>query len=166
MKQAEDGSCWYEVDAAFAREKIGCMFRDTLHTQYRSSTKAKQARKRIARRRRQEKASQDNDGQSSGSASSSSSLASTTEEFYPLPEPAPSSTPLKEYETEWNPRPLVVTPPPPSNDFCVSNITDDLLSLDPISAVSAAIDIIDDDGTFQVPSAAELSSFLDECLLG
>eukprot|EP00980_Cylindrotheca_fusiformis_P013687 scaffold3515_cov126-Cylindrotheca_fusiformis.AAC.36 len=36
---------WWEVDTAFAREKIGCMFRDALHTQYRSSTKAKFARK-------------------------------------------------------------------------------------------------------------------------
>ncbi|CAJ1929889.1 unnamed protein product [Cylindrotheca closterium] len=37
---------WWEVDDAFAREKIGCMFRDTLHTKYRSSTKAKFARKK------------------------------------------------------------------------------------------------------------------------
>eukprot|EP00980_Cylindrotheca_fusiformis_P013693 scaffold3515_cov126-Cylindrotheca_fusiformis.AAC.42 len=41
----EDGS-WWEVDKAFAREKIGCMFRDALHPQYRSSTKAKSARKK------------------------------------------------------------------------------------------------------------------------
>eukprot|EP00980_Cylindrotheca_fusiformis_P013690 scaffold3515_cov126-Cylindrotheca_fusiformis.AAC.39 len=41
----EDGG-WWEVDNAFAREKIGCMFRDALHTQYRSSTKAKFARKK------------------------------------------------------------------------------------------------------------------------
>lgn len=41
----EDG-CWWEVDDAFAREKIGCLFRDSLHTQYRSSTKAKLARKK------------------------------------------------------------------------------------------------------------------------
>eukprot|EP00980_Cylindrotheca_fusiformis_P013697 scaffold3515_cov126-Cylindrotheca_fusiformis.AAC.46 len=41
----EDGG-WWEVDKAFAREKIGCMFRDALHTQYRSSTKAKFARKK------------------------------------------------------------------------------------------------------------------------
>lgn len=39
---------WWEVEDAFAREKIGCMFRDSLHTQYRSSTKAKLARKRRA----------------------------------------------------------------------------------------------------------------------
>lgn len=36
---------WWEVDESFAREKIGCIFRDVLHTQYKSSTKAKHARK-------------------------------------------------------------------------------------------------------------------------
>ncbi len=41
----EDGA-WWEVDDAFAREKIGCLFRDCLFTQYRSSTKAKLARKK------------------------------------------------------------------------------------------------------------------------
>ena len=38
---------WWEVDEAFAREKIGCMFRDLLHNQYQSSSKAKQARKKV-----------------------------------------------------------------------------------------------------------------------
>ena len=43
---SSDGqSVWWEVDDSFAREKIGCMFRDTLHTQYKSSTKAKHERK-------------------------------------------------------------------------------------------------------------------------
>ncbi|KAL3944749.1 MAG: hypothetical protein SGBAC_001168 [Bacillariaceae sp.] len=82
---------WWEVDDAFAREKIGrsekydnfvsaaictylhnpppfagCMFRDTLHTQYRSSTKAKFARKKanLASNRR-------------GSSSSIQSMVST-----------------------------------------------------------------------------------------
>jgi hypothetical protein len=41
----EDG-VWYEVDDAYAREKIGCVFRDQLFTKYRSSTKAKLARKK------------------------------------------------------------------------------------------------------------------------
>jgi hypothetical protein len=36
----EDGG-WWEVDDAFAREKIGGLLRDFLHMQYRSSTKAK-----------------------------------------------------------------------------------------------------------------------------
>jgi hypothetical protein len=41
----EDG-IWYEVDDAYAREKIGCVFRDQLYTKYRSSTKAKLARRK------------------------------------------------------------------------------------------------------------------------
>jgi len=43
-----ENDVWWEVDDAFAREKIGCVFRDILHTHYRSSTKAKQARKKEA----------------------------------------------------------------------------------------------------------------------
>ena len=42
------GHQWYEVSEAFAREKIGCIFRDLLHTQDRSSTKSKVARKKRA----------------------------------------------------------------------------------------------------------------------
>eukprot|EP00339_Tiarina_fusa_P023174 CAMPEP_0117007708 /NCGR_PEP_ID=MMETSP0472-20121206/7494_1 /TAXON_ID=693140 ORGANISM="Tiarina fusus, Strain LIS" /NCGR_SAMPLE_ID=MMETSP0472 /ASSEMBLY_ACC=CAM_ASM_000603 /LENGTH=343 /DNA_ID=CAMNT_0004709559 /DNA_START=45 /DNA_END=1076 /DNA_ORIENTATION=+ len=45
IKQEDNGE-WWEVDDSFAREKIGCIFRDILHKQYRSSTKAKQARKK------------------------------------------------------------------------------------------------------------------------
>mmetsp|Transcript_91531 Transcript_91531/g.137052 ORF Transcript_91531/g.137052 Transcript_91531/m.137052 type:complete len:310 (-) Transcript_91531:38-967(-) len=45
VKQDKNGS-WWEVEDSFAREKIGCIFRDILHTQYRSSTKAKFARKK------------------------------------------------------------------------------------------------------------------------
>jgi hypothetical protein len=41
----EEGT-WWEVDDAFAREKIGCIFRDSLFNQYRSSTKAKLARRK------------------------------------------------------------------------------------------------------------------------
>ena len=43
----EDGA-WYEVDEGAAREKIGSLLRDCLHTQYRSSTKSKLARRRKA----------------------------------------------------------------------------------------------------------------------
>lgn len=39
---------WWKVDEAYAREKIGNLFRDVLHTKYRSSSKAKQARKQKA----------------------------------------------------------------------------------------------------------------------
>lgn len=43
----DENKMYWEVDDAFAREKIGCMFRDMLHTQYRSSNKAKNARKKV-----------------------------------------------------------------------------------------------------------------------
>jgi hypothetical protein len=42
----KEGDTWWEVDDAFAREKIGCIFRDALFTKYRSSTKAKLARRK------------------------------------------------------------------------------------------------------------------------
>jgi hypothetical protein len=38
---------WFEVGDHFAREKVSAMFRDMLHTQYRSSAKAKTARRRV-----------------------------------------------------------------------------------------------------------------------
>jgi hypothetical protein len=41
----KEAGVWWEVNDGFAREKIGCLLRDYLHTQYRSSTKAKLARK-------------------------------------------------------------------------------------------------------------------------
>jgi hypothetical protein len=41
----ENGT-WFEVGDYFAREKVSGMFRDMLHTQYRSSTKAKTTRRR------------------------------------------------------------------------------------------------------------------------
>lgn len=37
---------WWEVGDAVAREKVGALFRDCLHMQYRSSAKAKTARRR------------------------------------------------------------------------------------------------------------------------
>jgi hypothetical protein len=40
----EQGRFW-EVDESVAREKIGCILRDWLHTQYKSSTKAKVAKR-------------------------------------------------------------------------------------------------------------------------
>ena len=42
----EEGA-WFEVGDHFAREKVSAMFRDMLHTQYRSSAKAKTARRRV-----------------------------------------------------------------------------------------------------------------------
>jgi hypothetical protein len=41
----EEGE-WWEVDDSFAREKIGCLFRDCLHSQYRSSNRAKLSRRK------------------------------------------------------------------------------------------------------------------------
>ena len=46
VKQEDDSDEWWEVDDSFAREKIGCIIRDILHIQYKSSTKAKSERKR------------------------------------------------------------------------------------------------------------------------
>eukprot|EP00529_Nitzschia_sp_RCC80_P020566 CAMPEP_0113491026 /NCGR_PEP_ID=MMETSP0014_2-20120614/27347_1 /TAXON_ID=2857 /ORGANISM="Nitzschia sp." /LENGTH=400 /DNA_ID=CAMNT_0000384811 /DNA_START=181 /DNA_END=1383 /DNA_ORIENTATION=+ /assembly_acc=CAM_ASM_000159 len=43
---AADSGTWWEVDDAFAREKIGSVFRDALFARYRSSTKSKLARKK------------------------------------------------------------------------------------------------------------------------
>jgi hypothetical protein len=43
----EEGT-WWKVDETYAREKVGYLFRDILHAQYRSSTKAKQAKKQKA----------------------------------------------------------------------------------------------------------------------
>ena len=67
----ETNGVWWEVDDAFAREKIGCMFRDTLHTKYRSSTKAKKARKNA--RNSASTALLETTSQPSNSSSSSSS---------------------------------------------------------------------------------------------
>jgi hypothetical protein len=46
----EKGS-WFEVGDHFASEKVSAMFRDMLHTQYRSSAKAKTTRRRGHRNR-------------------------------------------------------------------------------------------------------------------
>eukprot|EP00980_Cylindrotheca_fusiformis_P013688 scaffold3515_cov126-Cylindrotheca_fusiformis.AAC.37 len=88
VKFEDDG--WWEVDNAFAREKIGCMFRDALHPQYRSSTKAKFARKKAqssstTMRQAESVPTIVNIGRSSSvasSASSKSSDASLAEESY------------------------------------------------------------------------------------
>lgn len=45
-----ESGCWWEVDDSFAREKIGCQFRDILHGQYRSSTKSKLEAKKKRRK--------------------------------------------------------------------------------------------------------------------
>ena len=45
----EEGS-WFEVGDECAREKVGSFFRDKLHNHYRSSSKAKTVRRRVAQR--------------------------------------------------------------------------------------------------------------------
>lgn len=42
----EEGT-WWEVDDGYAKEKVGYMLRDLLHTKYRSSTRGKEARKKV-----------------------------------------------------------------------------------------------------------------------
>jgi hypothetical protein len=42
------GRTWWEVEDTVAREKVGCMIRDALHTKYRSSSRAKFLKKRKA----------------------------------------------------------------------------------------------------------------------
>eukprot|EP00980_Cylindrotheca_fusiformis_P013684 scaffold3515_cov126-Cylindrotheca_fusiformis.AAC.33 len=106
-----EDNAWWEVDNAFAREKIGCMFRDALYTQYRSSTKAKFARKKATSpstiRRAESVPTIVSIGSSSSVASRDSSQsynsALAEEIFGPrsinsnLPEPAPRSDVLHDY---------------------------------------------------------------------
>lgn len=47
VKQIENDS-WWEVEDTIAREKVGCIIRDCLHLQYRSSTKAKLRKRKAA----------------------------------------------------------------------------------------------------------------------
>jgi hypothetical protein len=49
---------WFEVGDHFAREKVSAMFRDMLHTQYRSSAKAKTARRRVQIKRNKKQTQQ------------------------------------------------------------------------------------------------------------
>jgi hypothetical protein len=52
---------WLEVGHRYAREKVSALLRDLLHTQYRSSNKAKAARRRV----RNQKEKQENQRSSS-----------------------------------------------------------------------------------------------------
>lgn len=45
----EEKGVWYEVSGRYAREKVGAWFRDCLSTKYKSSSKAKHARKMAKR---------------------------------------------------------------------------------------------------------------------
>lgn len=46
VKKDKAIGCWVEVSEHFAREKVGQSLRDSLHSDYRSSTKAKKCRQR------------------------------------------------------------------------------------------------------------------------
>jgi hypothetical protein len=49
---------WFEVGDRFAREKVSAIFRDMLHTQYRSSAKAKTTRLKVQTKRNKARAQQ------------------------------------------------------------------------------------------------------------
>jgi hypothetical protein len=77
-----DGSDWWEVDDNSARERIGSMFRDRLHDQYKSSTKSKMARRRAIKA--QERSEKDSDASTGGDETNCSS-SSATKYVEPLP---------------------------------------------------------------------------------
>jgi hypothetical protein len=68
----EKGS-WFEVGDHFAREKVSALFRDMLHTQYRSSAKAKTARRRVQIKRIKTQTQEDNQQLVEGSGHSDDS---------------------------------------------------------------------------------------------
>jgi hypothetical protein len=77
---------WFEVGDEFAREKVSAMFRDMLHTQYRSSAKAKTASRRVQVERNKTQTLQQHsqqliggNGHSDDSSMSSSRLGSSTD---------------------------------------------------------------------------------------
>jgi hypothetical protein len=84
--KCEQGA-WFEVGDHFAREKVSAMIRDMLHTQYRSSAKAKTARRRVEIKRNKTKTKQysqqlidgtghrDDSSRTSASSSSSSGIS-------------------------------------------------------------------------------------------
>jgi hypothetical protein len=66
---------WFEVGDHFAREKVSAMFRDMLHTQYRSSAKAKTARRRVQIKRIKTQTQQDSQQLVEGTGHSDDSSA-------------------------------------------------------------------------------------------
>ena len=80
---------WFEIDRKGdrnAREKIGQMFRDALHTQFKSSTKAK------ASIRRQRRRATSSSSSSNTSSSSGSSVYSNSQSSVHTPTPLPTSS--------------------------------------------------------------------------
>jgi hypothetical protein len=75
---------WFEVGEHYAREKVSALLRDLLHTQYRSSNKAKTARRRARNQNKKQGNQQQSDpqllddtGDSDDSSQSSSSWGSS-----------------------------------------------------------------------------------------
>jgi hypothetical protein len=124
--KVEDGF-WYQVDESFAREKIGGLFRDGLHTKYRSSTKSKLARKKAPK----ELGGLDGD---SNHTQHSSYTASLTEATF---SPTKTVSPTKRNEE---------IPFFPSNDafFCMRAPTTLYLSYEPSSLQQHGFNLVDD----------------------
>jgi hypothetical protein len=61
--QYHDGR-WWEVETLIAREKIGAVLRDCLHSKYRSSTKSKLERRKAKRLEEEHRIGEDDDDRS------------------------------------------------------------------------------------------------------
>jgi hypothetical protein len=90
IRQADGNFCiykkgaWCEVGERYAREKVTALLRDLLHTQYRSSNKAKSARRRVRNQKKKQESQQssqqqllDDTGPSDDSSVSSSCWGSS-----------------------------------------------------------------------------------------
>lgn len=70
---------WWDLDDAVCREKVGSLFRDFLHTEYKSSSKAKHAKKMCEKTKRRKSGASTASG-STGSTSSNSSAGGQSED--------------------------------------------------------------------------------------
>jgi hypothetical protein len=177
-----ESGIWWEVEDGVAREKVGCLLRDSLHTQYRSSTKAK-----LARRRAQNKVAGDelslnssnhssydysmNNSSHSHSYSSSADLNNSNSSLFSygleeILEPAPissSSTTMIKKEPEFEQQPSCL----PIQDFYGN------LSLQPSRATSYGArssnfnvfrDIMPMSAHLDIMGSADTASFdMEEC---
>jgi hypothetical protein len=127
-----EGGMWWEVEDGVAREKVGCLLRDSLHTQYRSSTKAKLARRRAKNRVAGDELSLNSSNHSSHGYSWNTSYSSSTDmnnsssslfsssglEEIVEPVSIPSACPMIEREPEFEQEPTSCLP---IQDFFFSN---------------------------------------------
>jgi hypothetical protein len=70
---------WFEVGDHYAREKVGALMRDLLHTRYRSSYKAKIDRRRGARKQNKKQKQQSSQQMVDGTGNSDDSSVSSSE---------------------------------------------------------------------------------------